>query len=162
MATPSGSATDRSVGNAGLLTLSYIDTTGAGNNISVSFVPTLVRMTNPQYSPFQHVNVAVNGSVHIFQLATTEQLAMPVVFTDLPWDSTNIPSSVLTNGFNDLQSFIRYTLNYHENTCILTTPDGQIETVRYMNGMDGFQEATGNTNKVRFWTGTLTFWRVIE
>lgn len=161
MATSSLSATDRSVGAAGYMTFSYIPTSAGDSSVSVSFSPAFVRMTNPQYSPFQHVNVAVNGAVHIFQLATTEQLAMPLQFTDLPWDVTAAPDDS-GDGFLALQNFVRYTLNYHEKTFLMTTPDGQIETCRYMNGLDSFQEATGNTNKVQFWTGALTVWRVIS
>lgn len=163
MATPSLSSTTQSIGHAGMLTLSFIDPTGAGNFTSVSFIPTLAKFINPQFSPIQHVNVAVNGSVHIFQLGLNEIFKLNFIFTDLPYSQAVFANTGrFTDGFGDLLSFIRFTLNYHEKTCVATTPDGAIEVVRYMKGIDSFVEATGMTQKVEFYSGQLEFWRKID
>ena len=168
MATPSLSAPGQGVGFAGYCVLSYQDPTGL-NNVAVSFLPTLVRMTQPQYASLQKVNMAINGTVHIFQFATQEPLTWPLDFQDLPYNEQFTPGGGgpvggigrPTNGYLDLLSFVRTTLNYSEKTLTIQTPDGQIETVRYLRGIEQFQEAAGQTQRAQFWTGQLVFTRVI-
>lgn len=163
MPTSSLSSTTQSIGNPGYLVLSYAGGTG-GTDVAVSFIPTLARMVNPQYAPLQKINVAVNGSVHVWQYgANLEPLYFPLEFTDLPWSQDVFSATGRhTAGYADLLSFLRYTLNYHEKTCTLLTPDGQLDEVRYMNGIESFREAAGATNKQQFWTGQILFWRVID
>lgn len=161
MATPSLSAADQGVGFPGYCVLSFQDPQGL-NNVSVSFIPTLARMVAPQFAAIQKVNISLNGTVHIFQYSTAEQLAWPLEFTDLPYDigtAQYIPHS--TDCFVDLLSFIRTTVNYSESPFTVLTPDGQIENVRYLRGLDQFREAAGQTNRAQFWTGQLFVRRVI-
>lgn len=162
MAQNSLSSTTQSVGNPGYLILQFLES--GGHAISVSFSPALARFVQPRYSPHQKVNIAVNGSVHIFQVAPSEQFELPIIFQDLPFfDVGDGEPGAPTEGYQTLLSFVRTTLNYHENTCLMTTPDGQIETVRYMGGADSFEEASQNNRapKAQRYYGTLTFWRVI-
>jgi hypothetical protein len=153
------SSLTQSVGNAGYLVLQRIDITGASPTVSVSFVPTLAKMVHPQHSPLQYINVAVGGSIHTYQYSTNEPLTWTVIFQDLPFFDNDILQPVVTQGFQALQSFIRYTLNYCANPCIMTTPDGYIETMRYINGLETFAEAEGQTQKVQRWSGQLVFSR---
>ncbi len=157
------SSTTQMIGNPGPLILACAASNAAMPTVSVSFHNALCRVTQPQYAPVQHVNIAANFSVHVFQLASSEQLVFPVQFQDLPWDDMpNEPSSRQTDGYASLLSFIRYTLNYHVSTFAITTPDGQIEPLcRYMGGIDTFVEAEGRSQRAQRWTGNLTFWRVI-
>ena len=164
MATSSEQSPTQSVGNPGYTILQFLES--GGHSISVSFAPTLMRFVNPRYSPHQKVNIAANGSVHVFQVATTEMFELPFEIQDLQWFDNNAMENPLFptgDGAESLLSFVRYTLNYHENTFVLTTPDGQIETARYMGGIDSLVEASQNSRsqKREFYTGTLTFWRVI-
>ena len=163
MAQASLSSTTQSIGNPGYLILTYPDPLGGGNNLSVSFHPGLARFVQPRYSPHQKVNIAVDGAIHVFQVATTEMFEMPLIFQDLPFFDTPTDPREPTEGLQTLFSFVRTTLNYHQYTCTLTTPDGQIETVRYMGGIDSFEEASQNNRAARAqrYYGTLTFWRVI-
>ena len=162
MATPSQSSVTQSIGNPGPLILTCYASNVAIPSVSVSFHNALCYMTQPQYAPVQHVNIAVNFSVHVFQVATTEQLVLPVHFQDLPWDDSPNDPREQTDGYMSLLSFIRYTLNYHASTFAVTTPDGQIEPVcRYMGGVESFVEAEGRSQRAQRWTGNLTFWRVI-
>ena len=163
MAQDSISSTTQEVGNAGMLRLAFYDSTGTRSTISVSFHPGLALFTQPRYQPHQKVNVAVNGSIHVFQLANTEAFELPITFRDLPFFDTPADPREQTDGLQSLFSFVRYTLNYHANICELTTPDGQIETVRYMGGLDSFEEASQNNRSQRAqrYFGTMTFWRVI-
>jgi hypothetical protein len=41
------------------------------------------------------------------------------------------------------------------------TPDGLIETMRYLKGLAEFREAAGATQRAQFWTGTVVLTRVI-
>ena len=164
MAQDSLSSTTQSVGNPGYMILQYLDPSGGGNNISVSFIAPMAKFVQPMYSPHQKVNIAINGGIYTFQLATTEMLEMPLVFQDLPFFDVHVGEpGAPTQGVQSLLSFIRFTLNYHQNTCILTTPDGQIETVRYMGGAESFVEADQQNRapKAQRYVGTVTFWRVV-
>src|ERR1043166_2960796 len=154
------SSTTQSIGNAGPLILAYSDTTGATAPVSVSFIPTLAKMVNPKPGPLQRVNLAVGGQIHVFQFSPNESLQWDLVFTDIPYYD-NDPRIPRSQGFQSLQRFIRYTLNYHTNVCTVTTPDGFIETMQYIGGLESFQEALGHTEKVTYWTGQLSFLRVI-
>ena len=161
MATPSLSSLTQGVGFPGYCVLSWSDPTGLGN-VSVSFLPTLVRMVQPQFTPLQKVNIAIGGQIHVFQYSSNEPLAWPLDITDLPYDtqaSQRLPQR--TAGFMDLLSFIRTTVNYSEKVFTVLVPDGQIETVRYLKGLEQFREAAGQTNRAQFWTGQLLVTRII-
>ncbi len=132
------------------------------HDVSVSFLPTLVKMVQPQYAPLQKINIALNGAIHIFQYGTEETLVWPIDVTDLPYDQQAAQYiGHPTDGFLDLLSFIRSTVNYTAYQFTVLTPDGQIEAVRYLKGIDQFREAAGQTNRAQFWTGQLTLMRVI-
>src|SRR5262245_63992660 len=106
MATPSEQSPTQGVGFPGYCVLSWLNVTDY-THVSVSFLPTLVRLVQPQYAPLQKVNVSINGTVHIFQYGTQELLTWPLEFRDLPWDvqaSRNLGKA--TDGFADLVSFI--------------------------------------------------------
>lgn len=84
------------------------------------------------------------------------------MFVDLPQDDYDSTTQrIRTEGYTSLLSFIRTTLNYHQNICTITTPDGFIETMRYVGGIETFQEAVGQVNKQKFWSGTISWDRVI-
>lgn len=161
MATPSVSSLTQGVGHTGYCVLSWADPTGLAN-VAVSFLPTLVRMTQPQYAPLQYVNYAMNGGMYVFQYGPQELLTWPLDILDMPYD---IQASRFighpTDGFVDLLSFIRTTVNYSEKAFTVLTPDGQIETVRYVKGIDQCREAAGQTNRAQFWSGQLTVMRIV-
>ena len=156
------SSTTQSIGNPGPLIFTCASSNPGLPVVSVSFHNALCRMIQPQYAPVQHVNVAANYSIHIFQIASAEQLILPIQFQDLPWDDTPTDPREQTDGYRSLLSFIRTTLNYYVSTFSVTTPDGQIEPLcRYMGGVDSFVEAEGRAQRAQRWTGNLTLWRVI-
>ena len=155
-----GSAANQSVGAAGYCILKCYTSNDIAQFVSVSFVNTLAKVVQFQFSPIQKVNVAVNGSIHVFQLTDNEPLTIPIEFSDLPYD-TSTRSPVATDGYAELLSFVRYTLNYHASTCELTTPDGEVETVRYLGGIESFREAEGRAQKIMRWTGQIQFTRVL-
>lgn len=154
------SSTTQSIGNPGWLTLLWTASGGTGSTVSVSFSPVFAHSLQYQLSPIQKVNVAVTGGLHIFQLGTQEIFNLPIEFTNLPWDD-NDPAPNAGQGFASLMSYIRYVLNYHQYTCLLTTPDGIQEQVRYLGGLDAFREASGQAQKHNRWDGTVLFTRVI-
>jgi hypothetical protein len=124
-------------------------------------------MVQRVYTPLQVVHVAVAGQFHVFQFSRHEPLQLPVEFEDLPWDDVTdqmIEANGVVRplaGFDSLQRFIRFTLNYHSSVCYIASPDGQIETVRYLGGLDSFREAEGRSQRAMRWTGTLHFGRFI-
>jgi len=155
------SVAGQSVGSPGLCVLSWSDPAGL-NPVSVSFLPTLVRIVQHQFTPLQKVNMSINGTVHVFQFGTQEPLKWQLEFVDLPYN--NVTARFIghpTQGFEDLLSFVRQTINYGEKVFTVLHPDGQVETMRYLAGIDQFREAAGQTNKLGFWTGNLTVTRVI-
>lgn len=160
---PQESATTslQSIGNAGPLILAYIDPTGARATVSVSFIPTYAKMTHPQPSALQVVNVAVGGQIHVYELSRNEPLTWTVEFVELPYLDNDLRQTIPTQGYLALQSFIRYTLSYAMNPCHITSPDGYLETMRYLGGLDSFTEAQGQSQKVQRWNGMLTFGRDI-
>lgn len=160
---PQESATTslQSIGNAGPLILAYVDPTGARATVSVSFIPTYARMTRPQPSALQVVNVAIGGQIHVYELSRNEPLTWTVEFLELPYLDHDVLQPIPTQGYTALQSFIRYTLSYAMNPCRVTSPDGFIETMRYVGGLDSFAEAQGQSQKVTRWNGQLVFARDI-
>ncbi len=162
MAQDSGSAANQSIGNPGPCIFQYPDPSGNGIVTSVSFHPAYVQHVSRMYSPFQKVNLAVNGAMHVFQLANGEQFEIVLEVHDLPmFDAANPVEP--TQGLQSLLSFIRYTINYHAKEFTLITPDGLVEQVRYVNGCDSLKEAEfGNTNiskKAQRWAGQFVFLR---
>ncbi len=156
------SSTLQFIGSPGPLILSCPASNVGEPAVSVSFHNGLCRMTQPQYAPAQHVNIAANFSIHVFQLATSEQLVLPIKFLDLPWDDSPTDPREITDGYASLLSFVRYTLNYHASTFSVTTPDGMVEPVcRYMGGIEGFVEAEGRSERAQRWSGDLLIWRVV-
>ena len=161
MATPSVSAPGQGVGNTGYCVLSWADPLGL-DNVSISFLPTLCKIVNHQYAPLQKTNISINGTIHVLQYGPQELLQWVLEMQDLPYDiqaSRRIGHP--TDGFVDLLSFVRTTVNYTAKPFTCMTPDGQIEQVRYMKGLETFREAAGATNRAQFWTGTLTVMRII-
>ena len=144
-----------------MLVCSWADPLGLAN-VSVSFIPTLVKMVQPTYTPLQKTNISLNGTIFIFQYGPQEPLTWPLEFDSLPYDiqqSRRIGHT--TDGFLDLLSFVRTTVNYSEKPFTVVTPDGLVEQVRYLKGIETFREAAGQTAKAQFWTGTLTVMRII-
>jgi hypothetical protein len=155
-----GSATGVGVGNPGYCVFSWHDSTGAVGNIALSFNPTLCKIVQFGFHPLQHVNTAVGGQTYVFQLSTNEILNINVIFESLPWqDSDANPEP--TAGFESLLSFIRTTINYHQEVFTVLFPDGQVETVRYIGGIDAFQEAGGRAQRAQRWDGTINVTRNI-
>lgn len=148
--------------NPGPLRLECHDVTGLGPSVAIEFVASLVRMTRPEPRPIQHVNVALNGALHIFELSENEPLTWPINFMDIPYFDDTPPHKV-TAGYKTLQSFVRWTLGYSISFCTITTPDGFLETMRYTGGLETFEEAASGSRSQRGqrWTGTLTFVRVL-
>lgn len=159
------SSTTQSIGNVGLTILTCQDNAGTGADVTIQLNPTYARMVNPQYAPRQHVNVSLEGGWHIFQYSGNEPLIWPMEIMNLPsFDLLGDPREQ-SQGYLTLLSFIRYTLNYHQSTCIITNADGFIETMRYAGGIDSLAEADrgqGNTaQRAQRWAGTLTWVRVL-
>jgi len=155
------SVAGQAIGSPGYCVLSYADPVGT-NDVSVSFLPTLVRITQHELAPLQKVNIALNGTVHVFQYGPQELLTWPVQFNSLPYDqqAAQYLRGRPTDGFVDLLSFIRTTLNYSQQPFTIVHPDGIVENVTYLKGLDQFQEAVGENQRAQFWTGTLTVMRV--
>ena len=153
-------ASGQSVGAPAWCIFRWTDNDGTGSSVSVSFNPGHARSLQYQLSPLQRINVCVNGSVKIFQLGTQEIFNLPLEFVDLAWDDDD-PMPVGGQGFLALMSFIRYTINYSQETFEIVTPDGVIEQVRYLNGLDDFREASGQAQKHNRWNGTIFLTRHI-
>lgn len=160
MPTPWGSATTQSIGNPGYCVFSWYDSTGGVPNVACSFNPTLCKIVQFAFHPLQHVNTAVGGQTYVFQLSTNEILNINVIFESLPWSDSDVNPEP-TAGFESLLSFIRTTINYHEKTFTVLFPDGQVEEVRYMGGLDAFQEAAGRAQRAQRWDGTINLTRNI-
>lgn len=165
MAQDSLSSTTQSIGNAGPLSLTCLDATGGGNNVVVQFNATYARIVTPQYAAFQHVNRSLEGGYHIFRYSTNESLFWPIEFANLPSLNLLTDPREQSMGVLDLLSFIRVTLDYSASTCIAVSPDGYIETVRYLDGITSLAEAdAGQRNTAQRalrWAGTINFTRVI-
>src|SRR5262245_45830035 len=143
------SSTSQSIGSPGSLVFTCQDNTGAGGDVTIFFNPAYARMVQPEYFALQHRSVSLNGSVYVFQLSTNEPLVYPIEFQDIPYgDGTQDPRD-LSHGMLDLLSFIRVTLNYAQSACNILTPDGFIETMTYVDGIDSFIEAGQNTRSQR-------------
>ncbi len=157
------SATTQSIGNPGYCVLSWYDPSGTGATVSVSFTPAYVRITQLEYAPFQKINVAVNGKLHVYQLAGNENLVIPTIWHDLSFfDGTTDPRGNYTQGLQSLLSFVRTTLNYYQNSCVLMTPDGFLEHVNYFGGLETFQEASDGQNqspRAQRWAGQISWLR---
>lgn len=155
------SSTIQSIGNPGYLVLSW--SSGVGTSVSVSFTPAYVRVPQFEYAPFQKINLSVNGTLHIFELANNESLILPTIWHDLTYfDGTLDPRGNYTQGLQSLLSFIRYTLSYYANSCTILTPDGQIEHVQYWGGADSFREAADGNNmspRAQRWSGEIQWYR---
>src|SRR5262245_36409351 len=114
-----GSAPGVGIGNAGPLVLKCFASNDTSQWVSVSFIPTYVKCVQFEFGAIQKLNVAVNGSIHIFQLTDNEPVTYPVEFMDIPYN-TSTPEPIPTDGYQELLSFIRYTLNYHASTAQIT------------------------------------------
>lgn len=156
------SAGSQWVGNPGYLVLSClpVDTI---SGVSVSFTPAYVRCPQFEYAPLQRINLSVNGTLHVFEIATNETLTLPTIWHDLPFfDGTADPRGNYTQGLKSLLSFIRYTLSYYANSCTIMTPDGFIEHVQYYGGIDSFQEGSDGQNmspRSQRWAGSISWIR---
>jgi hypothetical protein len=155
------SVAGQAVGSPGYCVLSWADPQGR-LDASISFLPTLVTITQHQFAPLQKVNMSINGTIHIFQYGTQELLTWDMQCHDLPYDQTTASRlGHSTDAFIDLLSFVRTTLNYSQEMLTVQHPDGMVEQMRYTGGIADFQEAQGQAQRAQFWTGHLTFQRVI-
>ena len=157
MAQDSLSSTTQSVGNPGPLILTWTDPAPPNGSVSVSFSPAKAHIVKPEFAPVQRINISDDGHVHIFQLSTNETLRWDIDFEELPW--ADDPTGQKTEGWRTLRQFIRTTLNYSQYSVTITSPDGDIESMIYVGGLDTFQEAQGRGTRREFWNGTLTFTR---
>ena len=141
------------------MVLSY--SIGPGTSHSVSFTPAYVRVPQFEFAPFQRINLAVSGKLHVFQYSTNENLIIPTIWHDLPYfDQLDDPRLAVTQGLQSLLSFIRYTLNYYANSATLLCPDGQTISVNYFGGAQDFLEASDGQNmspRAQRWSGTLNW-----
>ena len=104
-----------------MLVLSW---SSGATSVSVSFTPAYVRCPQFEYAPMQRINLSVNGTLHVYEVATNESLILPTIWHDLPYfDQADDPRGNYTQGLKSLLSFIRYTLNYYANSVIITPPD---------------------------------------
>ena len=154
------SAVSQWVGNPGMLVLHW---ESGVPSASVSFTPAYVRTPQFEYAPMQRINLSVNGTLHVYEIATNESLILPTIWHDLPFfDTTADPRGNYTQGLQSLLSFIRYTLSYYANSCTITTPDGFIEHVQYYGGMESFQEASDGQSmspRAQRWGGSISWIR---
>lgn len=164
MATDPASSSSQSIGNPGMLVLSFTQTTGTGASLSVSFSPVYARCVQLEYGPLCRVNLTANGLLIPYEWSSNEELVLPTIWHDLPTDDKlSDARENYTQGYTTLLSFIRTTLSYYANSCTLVTPDGMIEHVHYWGGADSFVEAEGAnvTQKKGRWAGTVTFLRCL-
>lgn len=158
MAQDSLSSFTQSVGNPGPLILTFTDPSPPNSVTTVSFSPAKAHITKPEFMPVQKINVSDDGHTHIFQLSSNEELRWDIDFDELPWaDDTAVQQ---TQGYRTLRQFIRETLNYSQYSVVITSPDGDIETMLYIGGLESFQEAQGRGTRREFWGGTLSFRRM--
>ena len=128
-----GSSVSQSIGAPGMLVLSWAS---GATMVSVSFTPAYVRCPQFEYAPMQRINLSVNGTLHVYEVATNESLIIPTIWHDLGYfDTLDDPRGNHTQGLKSLFSFIRYTLSYYANSCVITTPDGFQEHVQYWGGL---------------------------
>ena len=155
-----GSSVSQGIGNPGMLVLSW---SSGATSVSVSFTPAYVRCPQFEYAPMQRINLSVNGTLHVYEVATNESLILPTIWHDLGWfDSTDDPRGNQTQGLKSLLSFIRYTLSYYNNSCTIVTPDGFVEHVHYYGGLESFQEGSDGQNispRAQRWGGSISFLR---
>jgi hypothetical protein len=154
------------IGNAQQLVMVCVDVTGAGNDALVRFNPTYARIVQPILSPFQHVNMSLDGGFHVFQYSTNEALTWNIEFQNLPSFDGSTDARELSMGMLDLRSFIRYSLNYHASTCVIYSPDGFIEpSMKYLGGIETLAEAdAGQRNtaqRAQRWAGIISFGRTL-
>lgn len=160
MAQDSLSAATQSVGNPGPLIFTFTDPLPPNTVTSVSFSPAKAHILQPQFAPVQRINMSDDGHTHIFQLSTNEELRWDIEFEELPW--ADDPTVQKTEGWRTLRQFIRSTLNYSQYTVTITSPDGDIEDMLYIGGLDTFVEAQGRGERREFWNGRLAFRRMFS
>jgi hypothetical protein len=131
---------------------------GAVQAVTLQINPAHAWIVQPQYAPIQRINIADNGKIHVFQLSTAEELHYTIEIRDLPYDDNPVPQLV-TNGFQSLRHFIRSTLNYSQELVTITTPDGEVEVMRYVGGIETMVEAAGQAQRHLYWSGQLNFRR---
>ncbi len=158
------SSTTQNIGNAGPLRLTCLDKSGAGNDIQIAFNPAYAKITVNAFAPIQHVNRALNGSLWVFSLSVNEPLTWNLAFQDIPSFDALTDAREQTQGYLSLLSFIRYTLEYHVSTAVIESPDGFIETMRLIGGIESLEEAGQQTRAQRAqrWGGTVTFTRAFS
>ena len=119
---------------------------------TLAFSPALAQIVHPQWAAFQRVNAADNQKLFVFSISPNEQLDWALEFIDLPWDDDALRQ---TQGYQALRNFVRTTLNYSEQLFVVQSPDGDVEVVRYLRGLETFVEAGGQSKRHLRWQGTL-------
>jgi hypothetical protein len=146
MSQASGSALTQSFADPGQLILAWFDpdNPGAPAAVTVSFNAGHAVLLQPQFAPIQRINVADNGRIYVLQLSANEELHWSINFQALPWeDDTHPDMGRNTAGMQSLRRFIRDTLNYSEQQVQITSPDGEIEVMLYVGGLETAVEGSG-------------------
>ena len=145
----SGSSPGQSMQVPGPLILAF---PASAPTVSVSFSPALARIVHPQFAPVQRVHAADSGRLHVWQPSVNESLRWDAEFTDLPLDDDAVRQ---TQGYQSLRDFVRTTVSYSQQLVLVTSPDGDQETMRYLGGLETFVEASGESRRHLRWTGVL-------
>lgn len=125
----------------------------------VTLNPALAKMVQPRYSPIQKVSIAESGEVWVYQLSSNVELELLVELQDIPTTTRAFPEP--HDGYVQLLAFLQSSVNWSQFPFVVTDPDGDSFSVRYMAGFDSLVEAGGRAQKTDRWTGTLTLRRVV-
>lgn len=145
--------------NSQPLTMLWEASGPVGGMASITFNPALVRIVQRQYFPLQRTHVAESGQVWVYAISTNVELVLPMEFEDIP--TAAVSTGVVTHGYDDLVSFVTFTLGFSRETFVVNDADGNNYVVRYMSGLETFREAEGRSQRAGRWTGTLQLRKVI-
>ena len=112
--------------------------TAALPTASVVFRPSLVSITRKRAFPVQQMEIAVSGKEWIRELNTNVEEIWEIDFLHL-----HETDSGIYNGFTALDAFIRTTINFSQFTFEITDADFDTLIVRYMRGLETFEEGGG-------------------
>ena len=142
------------------ITLYYVDPVPPHTRSGlVTLNPALAKMTQPRLSPIQKVSIAESGEVWVYQLSSSVELELTLELMDIPTTTRAFPEP--HDGVTQLAAFLQSSINWSQFPFVITDPDGDSFTVRYMTGFETMVEAAGRAQKVDSWSGTLILRRVI-
>lgn len=117
---------------------------------TLTFLPSLVSLTNPQRTFVQHFHVATGGNSYVFSPGGATLVSNQILPVDIRWLPEDDGGGY--TGWAALRTFIRTTLEAAKEFCTLVDPDGDSYTVRYLRGVESMVEV-----QLERWSGTLVF-----